>query len=150
LEVTIGGGRLQFLRTSTELRERLKHDKLGTERVYERVATPSEPAGCPQGTDELLLFEGRPDAAHAAYAVPTERGMRALLLTRDGNAELLEAAVDGTKLTWNSEPGCWTATRGELSVARSGNAPVQRYARDGEGLRPLGGVSPTQVYSPAR
>jgi len=151
LVVTLGEGQLQFARREGELLERMKDDKLRTARVYARVASPSQAsAPCPPSSDALHLFTSSAD--RHAFVARAERGIRAVVIGREGGAAVIEIAVDGTDLTWNASNGCWSTTGETLRVTDATQKPEHdEYVADRDGLRQSSGAAgAARIYARAK
>lgn len=136
VELAIGGGHLEFAYRDGELAERVKDDKLRTERVYDRITSTGEAApACPAGSSGARWFAGAAGSDRVAFVAQVQRGLQAVVLAPNGAAERLEIAVDGTQLEWSVERGCWSATDRELRVTHAGGTRQDVYAIEDESVR---------------
>jgi hypothetical protein len=149
LVVMFGEGSVEFARDDRHLRQRVRDDKLGAARVFDRVASLSTGGKCVSGDDALELFVNRSAGERVAFISSTERGFRAFVVARGGSASVIEVGLRGVELAWNAATGCWSATRDGLRITHEGGA-VEMFSPSRLGLRRAGDAESAGVYLRAK
>jgi hypothetical protein len=149
LVVMLGERTLEFARDERQLRQRVRDDKLGAARVFDRVDSLPAGVACASGEDALGLFVNRAAEERVAFVASTARGFRAVVLARGGEAVVIEVGLRGSELEWNAGVVCWAATREGLRVTRDGGAE-ERFVPDPAGMRRVGDAASASAYLRAK